>query len=82
MLHQRSMCQMFSFCLQKIVCTTFGLPLKRSSNDYCCIGFIIQDAINELHGKELLGKRIQVDWAFVKPAIHAIARAGERPRKR
>jgi len=26
-----------------------------------------QDAINELHGSELLGKTIKVDWAFVKP---------------
>jgi len=25
-----------------------------------------QDAINTLHGKELLGKTIGVDWAFVK----------------
>eukprot|EP01082_Thalassiosira_pseudonana_P013730 g12484.t1 g12484 contig6:2006765-2007421(+) len=26
-----------------------------------------QDAINSLHGTELLGKTIGVDWAFVKP---------------
>lgn len=26
-----------------------------------------QDAINELHGKELLGHPIKVDWAFAKP---------------
>ena len=28
---------------------------------------LLQDAINELHGKTLLGKTIKVDWAFVKP---------------
>lgn len=26
-----------------------------------------QDAINELHGSDLLGKKLGVDWAFVKP---------------
>lgn len=26
-----------------------------------------QDAINALHGTELLGKKMNVDWAFVKP---------------
>mmetsp|Transcript_8478 Transcript_8478/g.10875 ORF Transcript_8478/g.10875 Transcript_8478/m.10875 type:complete len:109 (+) Transcript_8478:196-522(+) len=29
-----------------------------------------QDAINALHGKELLGQTIGVDWAFVKPSGH------------
>lgn len=27
-----------------------------------------QDAINELHGSDLLGRTLGVDWAFVKPA--------------
>lgn len=27
-----------------------------------------QDAINALHGTELLGSTVNVDWAFVKPA--------------
>ena len=26
-----------------------------------------QDAINELHGKEVLGQKVGVDWAFLKP---------------
>ena len=26
-----------------------------------------QDAINELHGSQLFGKTLGVDWAFVKP---------------
>lgn len=30
----------------------------------------IKDAINALHGKEILGKTVCVDWAFVKPAGH------------
>ena len=29
-----------------------------------------QDAINALHGKELLGQMVGVDWAFVKPSGH------------
>uniref|UniRef100_A0A7S2KB11 RRM domain-containing protein n=1 Tax=Leptocylindrus danicus TaxID=163516 RepID=A0A7S2KB11_9STRA len=33
-----------------------------------------QDAINALHGKELLGRTVGVDWAFVKPLF------GERDR--
>ena len=31
-----------------------------------------QGAINELHGTQLLGKIIQVNWAFVKPVSSAI----------
>jgi RNA-binding protein 8A len=27
-----------------------------------------QDAINNLHGSEILGKKIGVNWAFVKPS--------------
>lgn len=30
-----------------------------------------QDAINKLHGAELLGKKIGVHWAFVKPTGHS-----------
>lgn len=30
-----------------------------------------QDAINTLHGAELLGKKIGVHWAFVKPTGHS-----------
>lgn len=29
-----------------------------------------QDAINALHGKQLLGQTVSVDWAFVKPSGH------------
>ena len=34
-----------------------------------------QDAINKLHGAELLGKKIGVHWAFVKPTGHSGAGA-------
>ena len=30
-----------------------------------------QDAINTLHGAELLGRKIGVHWAFVKPTGHS-----------
>lgn len=39
-----------------------------------------QDAINELHGSELMGKTIGVDWAFVKPTGGGGGRRGGQNR--
>lgn len=37
-----------------------------------------QDAINSLHGTELLGKTVGVDWAFVKPTASSSSSGGRR----
>mmetsp|Transcript_3689 Transcript_3689/g.8255 ORF Transcript_3689/g.8255 Transcript_3689/m.8255 type:complete len:135 (+) Transcript_3689:93-497(+) len=39
-----------------------------------------QDAINALHGKDLLGKKVGVDWAFVQPTNHGTGHQGRRKR--
>lgn len=36
-----------------------------------------QDAINNLHGTELLGKTVGVDWAIVKPTVSSGSGRGE-----
>jgi len=44
-----------------------------------------QDAINSLHGTELLGKTVGVDWAFVKPTASSSSGrrgAGSKPHYR
>ncbi|KAL3796437.1 hypothetical protein HJC23_004234 [Cyclotella cryptica] len=37
-----------------------------------------QDAINSLHGTELLGKTVGVDWAIVKPTASSSGRGAAR----
>lgn len=40
------------------------------------LGESIQDAINSLHGTELLGKTVGVDWAIVKPTASSSSGRG------
>lgn len=39
-----------------------------------------QNAINQLHGKDLFGKKIEVHWAFVKPTSGTHVQQSDAPR--